>query len=59
MTVDMRQYPPAVAEVWTHALMNSLEMRGAAARESAKARRPIVHPITFLVPPFDPNYVFW
>ncbi|WIA13975.1 hypothetical protein OEZ85_002539 [Tetradesmus obliquus] len=61
LTVDMRCFPPMVAEAYVHVLMQTLEARGqAAAGGSDSARQRIVaQPVRLVVPPFDHNYVMW
>jgi hypothetical protein len=61
LTVDMRNFPPMVAEAYVHVLMQTLEARGqAAAGGSDMARRRVVaQPVRLVVPPFDHNYVMW
>jgi hypothetical protein len=53
----MRTFPPAVSEAWTHALLASLEARARGTQWAT--RRPVTHRVHLLVPPFDPNYIFW
>ncbi len=57
-TVDMRALPPTVAEVYTLAILTSLEQRQAKSPSVAQ-RRAFVHPITLLLQPFDRNYIMW
>jgi hypothetical protein len=58
LKVDMRCFPPMVAEAYVHVLMAAVESRTAAALAEGK-RQPVAQPVRVLVPPFDPNYVMW
>lgn len=55
-TIDMRNVPPTVAEVYILSILTSIEARG---RGNQAGRKQFVHPITMLVPSFDRNYVMW
>lgn len=54
-TIDLRSLLPHVAEVYVAALLVGAEHKAAVSQQ----RRPFIHPLTFLVPPFDANYVMW
>lgn len=55
--VDMRGFPPSVAEAYTHMLMSTVESRATSAAEGN--RQPVSQRIRLIVPPFDSNYVMW
>lgn len=58
VTVDMRCFPPCVAEAYVHMLMSTLESRAATAAAEGK-RQPVAQRVRLIVPPFDHNYVMW
>lgn len=60
MTVDMRSFPPCVAEAYVNVMMATLESRGkATGTAEATRRRAVAQPARLIVPPFDHNYVMW
>jgi hypothetical protein len=68
LTVDMRGFPPSVAEAYTHVLMAALEARskpspaavpGSSPSRVRARRAAVAQPVRLLVPPFDSNYVMW
>jgi len=58
LVVDMRSFPPSVAEAYVHMLMSTLESRAASAAAEGK-RQPVAQRVRLIVPPFDHNYVMW
>lgn len=56
LTVDMRNFPPCVAEAYVHMLMGIIESRAAAAEGK---RQHVAQRVRLIVPPFDHNYVMW
>lgn len=58
LTLDMRGFPPCVAEAYVHVMMQALESRGQAAA-SGVGKRAVAQPVRLIVPPFDHNYVMW
>lgn len=58
LTVDMRTFPPSVAEAYVHLLMGTIESRAAAAAADGK-RQPVAQRMRLIVPSFDHNYVMW
>ena len=53
-TVDLREMPPTVSEVTVLAVLAALERRAV-----KTGRCKVFHSVTFLVPPFDPDYIMW
>lgn len=58
LTVDMRSFPPCVAEAYVHLLMSTIESRAAAAAGQGQ-RQPVTQRVRLIVPAFDHNYVMW
>jgi hypothetical protein len=53
LEVDLRALPPTLAEVYVLTMLQAVEQR-----QSGPVRKRLPF-ITFVVPPFDPNYVNW
>jgi hypothetical protein len=58
LTVDMRSFPPCVAEAYVHLLMSTIESRASSALGEGK-RQPVAQRVRLIVPAFDHNYVMW
>lgn len=60
LTVDMRSFPPCVAEAYINVVMAAIEGRGKAVGSGdVNRQRAVAQPVRLIVPPFDHNYVMW